>query len=83
MNWSPKLDKEEPLLDYLTNYISTERCARQPFLEYDSLKMTPPFDFSRTKEPEKEKEKKQDMALNSTIEAEKKEEPSPSVQSEP
>ncbi|XP_044214026.1 carbonic anhydrase 14 isoform X3 [Thunnus albacares] len=37
----------------------------------------------RMKEPEKAKEKKQDMALNSTSEAEKKEEPSLSPQTEP
>ncbi|TNN80959.1 Carbonic anhydrase 14 [Liparis tanakae] len=37
----------------------------------------------RMKEPEKDNEKKQDMALNQTPEAEKKEEPSPSPQAEP
>ncbi|XP_056237833.1 carbonic anhydrase 14 isoform X3 [Seriola aureovittata] len=37
----------------------------------------------RMKEPEKAKEKKQDMALNSTSEAEKKEEPSSPLQTEP
>ncbi|XP_034410234.1 carbonic anhydrase 14 [Cyclopterus lumpus] len=50
---------------------------------WDVLPSNRPAPMSRMKEPEKAKETKQDMALNPTSEAEKKEEPSPSPQTEP
>ncbi|XP_056262032.1 carbonic anhydrase 14 [Pseudoliparis swirei] len=50
---------------------------------WDVLPSNQPAPMSRMKEPEKDNEKKQDMALNQTSEAEKKEEPSPSPQAEP
>ncbi|XP_071751850.1 carbonic anhydrase 14 [Centroberyx gerrardi] len=50
---------------------------------WDVLPSIRPAPMPRTKEPEKEKEQKQDMALNSTSEAGQKEEPSPSLQTEP
>ncbi|XP_056237832.1 carbonic anhydrase 14 isoform X2 [Seriola aureovittata] len=50
---------------------------------WDVLPSNRPAPMPRMKEPEKAKEKKQDMALNSTSEAEKKEEPSSPLQTEP
>ncbi|KAM4601111.1 carbonic anhydrase 14 [Polymixia lowei] len=50
---------------------------------WDVLPSNRPAPMPRMKQPEKEKEQKQDMALNSTSEAGKKEDPSPSLQTEP
>ncbi|XP_026226865.1 carbonic anhydrase 14 isoform X2 [Anabas testudineus] len=50
---------------------------------WDVLPSNRPAPMPRMSRPEKANEKKQDMALNSTSEAEKKEEPSPPPQTEP
>lgn len=50
---------------------------------WDVLHNNRPGPMPRVNEPEKAKEKKQDLALNSTSEAERKEESSPSPQTEP
>ncbi|XP_076593767.1 carbonic anhydrase 14 isoform X4 [Chaetodon auriga] len=50
---------------------------------WDVLHSNRPAPMPRMKEPEKAKEKKQDVALNTTSEGEKKEEPSPPPQIEP
>lgn len=82
--WAVFLDKERPLLDKLHWHLKKKKTVWE-VLKYVRLiggDNSSLWRF-RTKDSEKEKEEKQDMAMNSTSEAENKEESLLSPQSVP